>query len=107
MASSASTWAVVTSFLGCDAGDEPLGLPARRRHPDDRRPEVHHDEVARRHDEEGLLTPTEVAVLKRAMSSTPNGAPTRAPLPNPMMANPVAIPGLSGNHFTSVETGAM
>jgi len=52
-------------------------------------------------------TPTEAGVRKRAMSSTPKGAPTRAPLPKPMMAKPVAMPGRSGNHFTSVETGAM
>jgi acyl dehydratase len=30
-----------------------------------------------------------------------------APPPNPMIARPVAIPGRSGNHLMSVETGEM
>ena len=32
---------------------------------------------------------------------------TAAPPPNPMIAMPVAMPRRSGNHFTSVLTGAM
>ena len=52
-------------------------------------------------------TPTDVDERKRPISSTPSGAPTSAPPPKPMIARPVAMPGRSGNHFTSVETGAM
>ena len=36
-----------------------------------------------------------------------NGAPTMAPPPKPMIARPVAMPGWSGNHLMSVETGEM
>ncbi len=52
-------------------------------------------------------TPTDVGDLKCPIRVTARGPPTRAPLPKPMMAIPVAIPGRSGNHFTRVETGAM
>ena len=52
-------------------------------------------------------TPGSVAVLKNDIKVTPRGAPMSAPPPKPMMAIPVAIPGRSGNHFISVETGAM
>ena len=41
------------------------------------------------------------------MSFTESGAAIIAPPPNPMIASPVAIPGLSGNHLISVETGEM
>ena len=53
------------------------------------------------------FTPTEVADRKRAINSTPSGAPISAPPPKPMIARPVAMPGRSGNHLTSVETGEM
>jgi hypothetical protein len=36
-----------------------------------------------------------------------HGEAISAPPPNPMMAMPVAMPGLSGNHLMSVETGEM
>ena len=52
-------------------------------------------------------TPTEVGVLKWFMSILAKGDPIIAPPPKPMMAMPVAMPRLSGNHFTKVETGEM
>ena len=52
-------------------------------------------------------TPLDVAVLKCAISSTESGAAMSAPPPKPMMAMPVAMPGRSGNHLISVETGEM
>jgi len=42
-----------------------------------------------------------------AINATPSGDPIIAPPPNPMMAKPVAMPGRSGNHLISVETGEM
>ncbi len=36
-----------------------------------------------------------------------HGEAMSAPPPNPMMAMPVAMPGRSGNHLISVETGEM
>jgi hypothetical protein len=36
-----------------------------------------------------------------------HGDAISAPPPKPMIARPVAIPGLSGNHLISVETGEM
>jgi hypothetical protein len=36
-----------------------------------------------------------------------HGDAISAPPPKPMIANPVAIPGRSGNHLISVETGEM
>ena len=41
------------------------------------------------------------------ISHTDSGAAIRAPPPKPMIAMPVAMPGRSGNHFISVETGEM
>ncbi len=52
-------------------------------------------------------TPFDAAVLKFAISITERGAAMRAPPPKPMMAMPVAMPGRSGNHLISVETGEM
>ena len=52
-------------------------------------------------------TPTEASVRKRAMSAIARGEPIIAPPPNPMIASPVAMPGRSGNHLMSVETGEM
>ncbi len=52
-------------------------------------------------------TPTCVAVENRAISHTDNGEAMKAPPPKPMMAMPVAMPGRSGNHLISVETGEM
>jgi len=52
-------------------------------------------------------TPTDVGVAKWAMRFVASGLPIIAPPPKPMMAMPVAMPGRSGNHFTSVETGEM
>ncbi len=53
------------------------------------------------------ITPVEAAVLKCAISSSDSGAAISAPPPKPMMAMPVAMPGRSGNHLISVETGEM
>ena len=50
-------------------------------------------------------TPTEVALLKKSISTTDSGEASIAPPPKPIIARPVAMPGLSGNHFISVETG--
>ena len=36
---------------------------------------------------------------------TASGEPIIAPPPKPMIARPVAMPGRSGNHLMSVETG--
>jgi hypothetical protein len=36
-----------------------------------------------------------------------HGEAISAPPPKPMMAMPVAMPGRSGNHFISVDTGEM
>jgi hypothetical protein len=52
-------------------------------------------------------TPTDVAFLKCAISIVESGDAIIAPPPKPMIANPVAIPGRSGNHRISVETGEM
>jgi hypothetical protein len=52
-------------------------------------------------------TPLDVAVAKCFINSTDRGAAMRAPPPKPMMAMPVAMPGRSGNHLISVETGEM
>ena len=52
-------------------------------------------------------TPTEVADVKWSINFTPRGAPMSAPPPNPMIAIPVDMPGRSGNHLMSVDTGEM
>ena len=52
-------------------------------------------------------TPFESAVLKWFIKMTDRGAAIRAPPPKPMMAMPVAMPGRSGNHLISVDTGEM
>src|SRR5690606_32955426 len=50
-------------------------------------------------------TPTEVGELKCFISATDMGEAMKAPPPKPMMAIPVAMPRLSGNHLISVDTG--
>ena len=52
-------------------------------------------------------TPTWVGVENLAISQTESGEAMKAPPPNPMMAMPVAMPGRSGNHLISVDTGEM
>ena len=52
-------------------------------------------------------TPTWVGVENVFISHTDSGEAMKAPPPNPMMAMPVAMPGRSGNHLISVETGEM
>ena len=52
-------------------------------------------------------TPTWVAVVNLLISHTDSGEAMKAPPPKPMMAMPVAMPGRSGNHLISVETGEM
>ena len=52
-------------------------------------------------------TPTWVGVLNWLISQTDSGEAIKAPPPNPMIAMPVAMPGRSGNHLISVETGEM
>ena len=52
-------------------------------------------------------TPADVAVLKWSINATASGEPIIAPPPNPMIARPVAMPGRSGNHLMSVDTGEM
>ncbi len=51
--------------------------------------------------------PTWVASPKCFISMSASGEPIRAPPPKPMMAMPVAMPRLSGNHLIRVETGVM
>src|SRR5689334_6554782 len=41
------------------------------------------------------------------MRMSASGDPIIAPPPNPMIAMPVAIPRLSGNHLINVDTGEM
>ena len=41
------------------------------------------------------------------MKKLDSGVAIIAPTPKPMMAMPVPIPGRSGNHFISVDTGAI
>ena len=41
------------------------------------------------------------------ISQTDSGEAMKAPPPKPMIAMPVAMPGRSGNHLISVETGEM
>ncbi len=53
------------------------------------------------------ITPTSVGVAKCFISNAASGEPIIAPPPKPMMAMPVAIPRLSGNHLISVDTGEM
>ncbi|HLJ97407.1 MAG TPA: hypothetical protein VKU02_29885 [Gemmataceae bacterium] len=53
------------------------------------------------------VTPTEVGEKKASISARASGAPIMAPPPNPRIAWPVAMPGRSGNHLMSVETGQM
>src|SRR5215831_8409406 len=52
-------------------------------------------------------TPCGDTDLKEAMSAVDSGEAIIAPPPKPMIAIPVAIPGRSGNHLMSVETGEM
>ncbi|MGY3421569.1 hypothetical protein ACVWZW_002044 [Bradyrhizobium sp. F1.13.4] len=52
-------------------------------------------------------TPTSVALANLLISQTEKGEAISAPPPKPMIAMPVAMPGRSGNHFISVETGEM
>ena len=52
-------------------------------------------------------TPTSLEVANLLISQTESGDAIRAPPPKPMMAMPVAMPGRSGNHFISVDTGEM
>ena len=46
-------------------------------------------------------------VAKYFISSAASGEPIMAPPPKPMIAIPVAMPRLSGNHLISVLTGEM
>ena len=48
-----------------------------------------------------------VACENCCISQTDSGEAMKAPPPKPMMAMPVAMPGRSGNHLISVETGEM
>ena len=48
-----------------------------------------------------------MSVLNLFISQTDSGEAMKAPPPKPMMAMPVAMPGRSGNHLISVETGEM
>ena len=52
-------------------------------------------------------TPTWVGVENCCISHTDSGEAMKAPPPKPMIAMPVAMPGRSGNHLISVETGEM
>jgi hypothetical protein len=52
-------------------------------------------------------TPICVGVENLLISHTDKGEAMKAPPPNPMIAMPVAMPGRSGNHLISVETGEM
>ncbi len=52
-------------------------------------------------------TPTESAEANSFIRRSASGAPIIAPPPKPMMAMPVAMPRLSGNHLISVDTGEM
>ena len=52
-------------------------------------------------------TPCDAGVRKCAMSNVESGDAIIAPPPKPMIARPVAIPGRSGNHLMSVDTGEM
>ena len=45
--------------------------------------------------------------LKCVMRNSMTGLAIIDANPNPIIANPVAIPRLSGNHFTNVDTGAI
>jgi len=53
------------------------------------------------------MTPMCVGVLNLLINQTDSGEAIKAPPPKPMMAMPVAMPGRSGNHLISVETGEM
>ena len=44
---------------------------------------------------------------ERVSSEFSSGEAMIAPPPKPMIARPVAMPGRSGNHLISVETGEM
>ena len=52
-------------------------------------------------------TPTCLSLEKCCISQTESGEAMKAPPPKPMMAMPVAMPGRSGNHLISVDTGEM
>ncbi|MNI79316.1 hypothetical protein D3C73_1357660 [compost metagenome] len=52
-------------------------------------------------------TPTLVGEAKWLINAAARGAPTIAPPPKPMIAMPVAMPRLSGNHLIRVDTGEM
>jgi len=52
-------------------------------------------------------TPIWLADENLLISQTDNGDAMDAPPPNPIIAMPVAMPGRSGNHLISVETGEM
>lgn len=49
----------------------------------------------------------EVSLPKDSSIWADQGEAISAPPPKPMMAMPVAMPGRSGNHLMSVETGEM
>ncbi len=50
-------------------------------------------------------TPVELEELNKSINDTDKGEAIMAPPPNPIIAIPVAIPGLSGNHLIRVDTG--
>ena len=58
--------------------------------------------------DEGLGDPDMGRASRTSLiSQTDSGEAMNAPPPKPMIAMPVAMPGRSGNHLISVETGEM
>ncbi len=90
-------------------GDARTGRrPPGRRKSHGEHAKQHEGEVRHPHHHERLGdTEADVALRNRSISPTASGEPIIAPPPNPMIANPVAIPGRSGNHLMSVDTGEM
>ncbi len=102
-----STCALVTSGFGCAAATQPSGLQPSGGTFTVSAPISMKHRYAMPITTKVPSTPLEVALLKWSMSCTDKGAPISAPPPKPMMANPVAMPGRSGNHLIRVETGEM
>ena len=107
MASSAVTFAVVTSSCSTVRGTKPSGFQPGGGTRTVIEPKTMKQKYTAPITRNASITPVECGVAKCRSSSLPNGAPMSAPPPKPMIAIPVAMPGRSGNHFTSVDTGEM
>ena len=96
-----------SASLAAAGGDLTCRLPARRRHAHDDDAEHHEDEIDAAQRDERLEHADVGRGGELLISHTESGEAIIAPPPKPMIAMPVAMPGRSGNHLISVETGEM